>query len=117
MSVLDFMGEEVPPHKRSDIEIERANRIRLSLAAYAYEYESDSIMLDNEFDDLAKKIRPKMSTLEPYHRRTSEINRIKRLDKFFREEFSTDTGMWIRQHPEITILKKKYHYLKYIGAF
>lgn len=117
MSVLDFMGEEMPRHNRSDIETERANRIRLTLAAYAYEYESDSIMTDDEFDSLAKKIRPKMSTLEPYHRRTTEINRIKRLDKFFREEFSTDTGMWIRNHPELTILKKKYQYLKHIGAF
>jgi hypothetical protein len=101
----------------SNIEIERKNRIRLSVAAYAYEFESESIMSDSEFDELAKSIRPKISTLEPYHRRTSEINRIKRLDKFFLEEFSADTGMWIHKHPELDRLKKYFHHLKNKGIF
>lgn len=101
----------------SQVEIERRNRIRLSVAAYAYEFESESIISDAEFDDLAKRIRPKMKTLEDRHSRTSEINRIKRLDKFFSKEFSADTGMWIYQHPELDRLRKYFNYLKQLGAF
>lgn len=111
------MSDTPNPYIPSEIEIERKNRIRLSVAAYAYEFESESVMTDDEFDSLSKKIRPNIKTLESYHRRTSEINRIKRLDKFFLEEFSTDTGMWIHKHPELDRLKKYYKHLKQLGAF
>nr|WP_319513385.1 hypothetical protein [uncultured Cohaesibacter sp.] len=70
-------------------EVERRNRIRLTLAAYAYEFMSNSIMSDAEFDDLSKKINPNETT----GKRT--------LDRFFRDEFHPDTGMWIRSHPEL----------------
>jgi hypothetical protein len=69
--------------------LERKNRIRLSLAAYSYEFKADSIMSDGEFDELAKKINPKMLT-------GNEM-----LDTFFKEHFSPDTGQWIHSHPEI----------------
>jgi hypothetical protein len=71
----------------SEVEVERRNRIRLTLAAYAYEYDSNSIMSDAEFDELSKAIRPEIATGHKQH------------DKFFREKFEPDTGMWIRQHP------------------
>lgn len=71
----------------SEVEVERRNRIRLTLAAYAYEYESNPIMSDAEFDELSKAIRPEIATGHKQH------------DKFFREKFEPDTGMWIRQHP------------------
>lgn len=71
----------------SEVEVERRNRIRLTLAAYAYEYESNPIMSDAEFDELSKAIRPKIATGHKQH------------DKFFREKFEPDTGMWIRVHP------------------
>tara|TARA_B100000287_G_C20206009_1_gene612051 strand:+ start:176 stop:436 length:261 start_codon:yes stop_codon:yes gene_type:complete len=66
------------------------NRIRLSLAAYAYEYKDDPIMSDDEFDSLAKKINVDKSTGN------------RKLDNFFKKHFETDTGMWIRKHPELS---------------
>ena len=66
------------------------NRIRLSLAAYAYEYKDDPIMSDDEFDSLAKKINVDESTGN------------RKLDNFFKKHFETDTGMWIRKHPELS---------------
>ena len=74
----------------TDVETERRNRIRLSVAAYAYEYKSDSIMSDGEYDELSKKIDVSIDT-------ENEV-----LDKFFREKFSPETGMWIREHPDIS---------------
>lgn len=117
MSVLDFVEDDEPKYQRTEAEIERANRIRLAFAAAAYEFDADPILSDEEFDSLSKKIRPSMSTLEAHHTRTSTINRIKRLDEYFAEKFSPDTGMWIHDHPELTILKKKLTYLRSIEAF
>ena len=74
----------------TDVETERRNRIRLSVAAYAYEYKSDSIMSDGEYDELSKKIDVSIDT-------ENEV-----LDKFFKEKFSPETGMWIREHPDIS---------------
>jgi hypothetical protein len=71
------------------VEIERRNRIRASLAAYTYEFQNTSIMSDAEFDNLCKQIDVSVSTDNP------------RMDKFFREHFQPDTGMWIRKHPEL----------------
>lgn len=95
----------------NDIEIERRNRIRLTLAAYAYEFENESIMSDGEFDELAKKIRPEMSTIEGYHI-TKQIQRYRVLDKFFQTEFSPDTGQWIHKHPELQHLSWYYKKLR-----
>ena len=72
------------------------NRIRLSVAAYAYEFKDDPIMSDEDFDKLAKQINPDKKTGN------------RKLDNFFRKEFSTDTGMWIHKHPEKNKLEQIY---------
>lgn len=89
----------------SEEEIERRNRIRLTFAAYAYEFENHSIMTDDEFDALSRKIRPEMSTGK------------KVLDDFFRLEFEPDTGMWIRKHPFIHTIRNRYHWYIERGLF
>lgn len=77
-------------------EVERRNRIRLSVFAYAYEFESDSLISDGDYDRLSYKIDKKRSTGN------------KKLDKFFREEFESDTGQWIHKHPELDKLRALY---------
>ena len=80
------------------------NRIRLSVAAYAYEYKDDPIMSDDDFDKLAKKINPEEKTGN------------RKLDNFFKKEFSADTGMWIHRHPEKNKLEQIYlNYFKKKG--
>ena len=79
-----------------DYSEEIRNRILLSVAAYAYEFEDHSIISDAEFDELSKRINPQHKTGNTM------------LDIFFTEEFSPDTGMWIRKHPEIFKLKHIY---------
>jgi hypothetical protein len=62
------------------------------------------IMTDAEFDTLAKQIDLSINTRRP------------ELDKWFRENFESHTGMWIHTHPEkrrldrlvICILTKKW---------
>jgi len=85
----------------SRVEVERRNRIRLSIAAYAYEFENDIIMQDHEFDELAKQIDPSIDTGDLL------------LDLFFREEFHTDTGQWVQNHPDPIGLKRAYRRIKY----
>jgi hypothetical protein len=87
-------------HYSEEVCLERKNRIRLAFAAYAYEFESDSIMSDGEYDELSKKIRPHMKTGRDL------------LDDFFRDKFSTDTGQWIHDHPELDTLKAMYFLYK-----
>ena len=65
------------------------NRIRLTVAAYAYEYKDNPIMDNFEFDELSRSINPKEKTGN------------RKLDNFFKKHFNPDTGMWIRQHPEL----------------
>ena len=80
------------------------NRVRLSVAAYAYEYKDDPIMSDDDFDKLAKKINPEEKTGN------------RKLDNFFKKEFSADTGMWIHRHPEKNKLEQIYlNYFKKKG--
>ena len=83
----------------NEIEVETRNRIRLSIAAYAYECLNESFLTDAEYDMLAYKIDPTISTGN------------ETLDSFFREEFSPHTGQWIHNHPE----QDKLHnlYVKY----
>ena len=84
----------------SAIEQEVRNRVRLSVAAYSYEYLSISVMSDNSFDTLALQINPELETGNS------------KLDRFFQEHFSPETGMWIRKHPElhkIINLYKRYY--------
>lgn len=87
-------------HYSEKVCLERKNRIRLSLAAYTYEFHDDSIISDAEFDELSKKIQPKMLTGNS------------KLDKFFAEEFSPDTGQWIHKHPETEKLEAIYYIYK-----
>ena len=76
------------------------NRIRLSLASYAYEFHDDSLMTDAEFDKLSREINPNEKT-------GNEL-----IDRFFREEFMVDSGMWIRRHPELDKLELIYETLR-----
>ena len=76
------------------------NRIRLSLASYAYEFHDDSLMTDAEYDKLSREINPNEKT-------GNEL-----IDRFFREEFMVDSGMWIRRHPELDKLKLIYETLR-----
>jgi len=76
------------------------NRIRLSLASYAYEFHDDSLMTDAEFDKLSREINPNEKT-------GNEL-----IDRFFREEFMVDSGMWIRNHPELWKLEHIYKTLR-----
>ena len=69
------------------------NRIRVSVAAYAYEYLNQAIMSDADFDELCKSINPALTTGNA------------KLDIFFQDCFSADTGMWIHKHPEKDKLK------------
>jgi hypothetical protein len=84
-------------------EIERRNRIKLSIAAYSYEFENVSIMSDGDFDSLSKKINSNVLTGHE-------------LDRFFKEEFMPDTGMWIHNHPCLDGIKRLYM-LNYFWKF
>lgn len=86
MSLEQFFTED---DMYSDvINTETKNRIKLAVAAYAYEVLNLPIMTDGEFDDLAKKIDLTINTRRPD------------LDKWFRENFSPSTGMWVLNHPD-----------------
>ena len=94
MSLMEFLGESA---WGSVEERERHRRIKVTLFAYAYEFENESLISDAEYDALSREINPQISTGH------------KRLDDFFKRLFSPDTGMWIRQHPEIVKVRAMYH--------
>lgn len=71
------------------VEQERRNRIRISVYAYAYEMRDNSLISDSEYDVLARRINPAVTTGNH------------KLDLFFQKHYSPDTGMWIRSHPEL----------------
>ena len=73
------------------------NRIKLSVYAYAYEYLNHSIVSDSQFDTLASEIQP------------SVITGNETLDKFFKDHFIPDSGMWIHKHPQIEGIKYLYN--------
>ena len=61
-------------------------------------------MSDDNFDKLAKEINPEEKTGN------------RKLDNFFKKEFSDDTGMWIHRHPEKNKLEQIYlNYFKKKG--
>ena len=72
------------------------NRIKLSVYAYAYEYLNHSIVSDSQFDKLASEIQPSVSTGN------------ETLDKFFKDHFIPDSGMWIHKHPNLDRVKEIY---------
>jgi len=80
----------------SPIEQERRRRIRVCVAAYAYEVKNMSIMSDAEFDEMCLEISPMRPT------GNAEV------DTFFRKHFNPSTGMWIRQHPDLTGIARVY---------
>lgn len=100
MNLEDFFTE-------NNAEVERRNRIRLSVAAYSYEFKNTSIMSDGDFDELALKINPDVSTIEHYHS-DSQKERFKVLDDFFKNDFEPHTGQWIHSHPELDLLDLLY---------
>lgn len=71
------------------VEQERRNRIRISVYAYAYELRDISLVTDSEYDTLARRINPAVTTGRQH------------LDLFFQKHYSPDTGMWISSHPEL----------------
>ena len=76
--------------KPTEREIERRNRIKWAVAAYAYQIADDPVMTDEQFDRLARKIRPQVTTGNIL------------CDVYFRLHFSPDTAMMITRHPEIS---------------
>ena len=94
------MGPPIPSELMAEIEYQKRIRIRLSLAAYAYEKKNYSVMSDAEFDSLSKEVNTSIKTGNPV------------MDKFFKEQFSPDTGMWINSHPELDKIKELYNSLK-----
>lgn len=85
-------------HYSDAVSKERRTRIRLSLYAYAYEYESDSLVSDEKYDALSRTVNTSIVTGHPV------------LDKFFKEQFEPDTGMWITKHPELDKIKRTYEF-------
>ncbi len=77
-------------------EIERYVRIQVSVAAHMYEKHDCSFLTDAEFDEISQMIDTSISTGN------------KKLDKFFREHFHPDTGMWIHNHPDRKGLERLY---------
>jgi hypothetical protein len=98
------MGPPIPSELQEAVERQRRIRIRLSLAAYAYEYDNDNIMSDAEFDWLADQVIPSIATGHDT------------MDKFFKEVFIPDSGMWVRNHPEFDKLEKLYKSLRKRGV-
>ena len=98
------MGPPIPSELQQAVERQRRIRIRLALAAYAYEYDNDSIMSDAEFDWLSDQVIPSIATGHD------------KMDKFFKEKFMPDTGMWVRSHPEFKKLEKLYKSLRKRGV-
>lgn len=79
----------------------KQRRIEVAVAAYAYECMQHSFISDEDYDKLSRIVHEE--------RLFSTDNDV--LDKFFREHFSPDTGMWVRAHPEIVKLDRLCRYL------
>jgi hypothetical protein len=73
-----------------EIELEKKRRINVSLWAYAYEFLNESLVEDYIFDAECLLVKPEIET-------GSFIE-----DKFFKNEFTPSTGMWVRKHPDLT---------------
>lgn len=81
------------------VEVERRRRVRVSLWAYAYEFRSHSIVPDYIFDVECRQINLRIDTGRPD------------LDYWFRACFDANTGMWVRNHPELEKLAQLYERL------
>ncbi len=78
------------------IKEETRDRIILAVYAYAYELQADPLVSDGEYDRLSKLIDTDIKTGND------------KMDKFFKEEFSPDTGQWIHKHPELRKIAEIY---------
>lgn len=87
----------------SPVEREIKRRIDVAVWAYAYECKNDSLVDDHTFDREALLINPMISTGRPKE------------DKFFREEFFPDSGVWVHKHPNIKGLERIYNIKKNRG--
>lgn len=104
LSVDDFPSLKPDPAWGSIEERERRRRITLSVVCYAYEIADKPFVSDVEFDHIAQRIQPKISTGHPL------------LDEFFLTEFSPMTGLWIHKHPELSIIRGLYeHYVQVVN--
>lgn len=83
-----------------EISAEIKRRIDVAVFAYAYEIEDDPLVNDEEFDRLARSIRPEIGTGRA------------ELDRFFREEFAPHTGQWVHRHPEKDKLRDLAEFLR-----
>lgn len=76
------------------VEIERRIRIKLTLWAYAYEVHNVSLVSDAEYDAMARRSDPTIRT--------------GRLDDWWRDNFTPDSGMWVLQHPELHLVAQRF---------
>ncbi|RID91843.1 hypothetical protein D2N39_11435 [Gemmobacter lutimaris] len=79
---------------------ETRRRVRLTLWAYAYEFRHDALVPDAVFDAEARRVDLSRSTSRPD------------LDQWWRDNFDPSTGVWIRRHPELTVVARLYVTLK-----
>ena len=75
---------------------EKKRRIQVVLWAYAYEIENDSLVSDFVFDATGLEIDLSIDTDDP------------EMDKWFREHFDPNTGMWVWKYPRLDRLKGTY---------
>lgn len=73
-------------YKRTRVEQERANRIKLCIYAYTYELLDHPVASDAEFDELVRKI---------------DLSIKAGLDDWWEKNFIIDTGRWIHTHPDL----------------
>lgn len=95
--LLAPLADPNAPAWGSDVEREIHRRIMVAVWAYTYEIEAFDmenpiinapLATDAEYDRECLLVRPEMETGNPV------------LDKFFREEFSPHTGLWVHRHPD-----------------
>lgn len=80
----------------SPSEQETRRRIKLCVWAYAYEIDGESLVADHVFDREALAVDLRLATSRP------------EMDDWFRKNFDPSTGMWIRNHPDLTGIEKLY---------
>lgn len=79
---------------------QRRLRILLSVCALAYENNRTPLTDDIEWDKMALEVDLSIDTGNP------------KMDKWFKANFSPDTGLWIRNHPDKCDLKRIYNLFK-----
>jgi len=87
-------------YHQTTIEKEVKRRINVALWAYAYEVANDPLVSDHQFDQECLKVNLSIDTPRPH------------LDKWFRENFSPETGSWIHSHPDLKRLEELYNEAK-----